>query len=179
MAGAEGCCFDSVRDDTAVRPLRDRALLRVLVTGTAYALIHQQTVTILPLALPRQGLPPADAGLVFTATAATTVLAQPLIRLPWTARLTTPAALALAHVLLAAGLTGYALAHTLPPLLVAAAAGSLGDLLIMGRVYALVTDGSRAWSQRATPTGTFASRSPCTIVVGAVIVPSGSGSARW
>ncbi|MFI1585466.1 MFS transporter [Embleya sp. NPDC020630] len=128
------------RDDTAVRPLRDRALLRVLATGTAYALIHQQTVTILPLALPRQGLPAADAGLVFTATAATTVLAQPLIRLPWTARLTTPAALALAHALLAAGLTGYALAHTLPALLVAAAVGSLGDLLIMGRVYALVTD---------------------------------------
>lgn len=129
------------RDDTAaVRPLRDRALLRVLATGTAYALIHQQTVTILPLALPRQGLPAADAGLVFTATAATTVLAQPLIRLPRTARLTTPAALALAHVLLAVGLIGFALARTLPALLVAATVGSLGDLLIMGRVYALVTD---------------------------------------
>ncbi|GCE02540.1 MFS transporter [Embleya hyalina] len=128
------------REDTAVRPLRDRALLTVLATGTAYALIHQQTVTILPLALPRQGLPAADAGLVFTVTAATTVLAQPLIRLSWTTRLTTPAALALAHVLLAAGLIGFAVAHTLPALLVSAAVGSVGDLLIMGRVYALVTD---------------------------------------
>ncbi|MFJ9822796.1 MFS transporter [Streptomyces sp. NPDC101160] len=128
------------QDRTTVRPLRDRALLSVLATGTAYALINQQTVMTMPLALTRQGLPAADAGLLFTATAATTVLAQPLIRLPWTSRLTTPAALALAHLLLAAGLTGYALARTLPALLTAAAVWSLGDLLVMGRIYALVTD---------------------------------------
>ncbi len=128
------------QDDTAVRPLRDRRLLGVLATGTAYALINQQTVMTLPLALARQGLPAADAGLLFTAAAATTVLAQPLIRLPWTSRLTTPAALALAHLLLAAGLAGYALSRTLPTLLASAAVWSLGDLLVMGRVYALVTD---------------------------------------
>jgi MFS family permease/catechol 2,3-dioxygenase-like lactoylglutathione lyase family enzyme len=127
-------------DDTAVRPLRDRALLSILATGTAYALINQLTVMTLPLALASQGLPAADAGLVFTATAATTVLAQPLVRTPWATRLTTPVALALAHLLLAAGLTGYALAHTLPTLLASAAVGSLGDLLVMGRAYALVTD---------------------------------------
>jgi len=128
------------RGGSAVRPLRDRALLTVLATGTAYALINQQTVMTLPLALARRGLPAADAGLLFTATAATTVLAQPLVRLAWTSRLTTPAALALAHLLLAAGLSGYALARTLPALLASAAVWSLGDLLIMGRVYALVTD---------------------------------------
>ncbi|WP_063771859.1 MFS transporter [Kitasatospora mediocidica] len=128
------------RHDTAVRPLRDRALLSVLATGTGYALINQQTVMTLPLALARQGLPAADAGLLFTATAATTVLAQPLIRLPWTNRLTTPVALALAHLLLAAGLMGYALAPALPALLVSAGVWGLGNLLIMGRLYALVTD---------------------------------------
>ncbi|MGA5818050.1 MFS transporter [Kitasatospora sp. NPDC094028] len=126
--------------EPAVRPLRDRALLAALATGTAYALINQQTVLTLPLALAHQGRPAADAGLLFTATAATTVLAQPLIRLPRTARLTTPAALALAHLLLAAGLTGYALARSLPALLASAAVWSLGDLLVMGRIYALVTD---------------------------------------
>ncbi|MFD4859756.1 MFS transporter [Streptomyces atratus] len=125
------------QDGTAVRPLRDRALL---ATGTAYALINQQTVMTLPLALARQGLPAAYAGLLFTAAAATTVLAQPLVRLPWATRLTTPGALALAHLLLAAGLTGYALARTLPALLASAAMWSLGDLLVMGRIYALVTD---------------------------------------
>ncbi|GAB2713554.1 MFS transporter [Kitasatospora kifunensis] len=126
--------------DSTVRPLRDRALLSVLATGTAYALISQQTVITLPLALTRQNLPAADAGLLFTAAAATTVLAQPLIRLPWVTRLSTPVALALAHLLLAAGLTGYALSRTLPALLASAAVESLGDLLVIGRVYALVTD---------------------------------------
>ncbi|MFF4345266.1 MFS transporter [Kitasatospora sp. NPDC001540] len=42
--------------------------------------------------------------------------------------------------ILATGLTGYALARTLPALLASAAVGSLGDLLAMGRAYALVTD---------------------------------------
>ncbi|WP_406210337.1 MFS transporter [Kitasatospora sp. NBC_01560] len=128
------------RDRPAVRPLRDRALLSILATGTLYALLHQQTVMTLPLALARQGLPAADAGLLFTATAATTVLAQPLVRLPWTNRLRTPVALALAHLLLAAGITGYALAHSLPALLASAVVWGLGDLLVIGRVYALVTD---------------------------------------
>ncbi|HEY3481423.1 MAG TPA: MFS transporter, partial [Streptomyces sp.] len=122
---------------SAVRPLRDRALLTVLAMGTAYALINQQTVMTLPLALQRLGLPAADAGLLFTATAATTVLAQPLVR--WTGRLATPGSLALGHVLLAAGLAGYALSRALPALLVSAVVWSLGDLLIMGRLYALVT----------------------------------------
>jgi MFS family permease len=128
------------RGGTAVRPLRDRALLTVLATGTAYALVNQQTVMTLPLALTRKGLPAADAGLLFTAAAATTVLAQPLIRLSWAGRLTTPVALAVAHLLLAAGLAGYAVSGNLPALLASAAVWSLGDLLIMGRVYALVTD---------------------------------------
>ncbi|WP_369184718.1 MFS transporter [Streptomyces sp. Y1] len=130
----------SERGDAAVRPLHDRALLVALATGTAYALINQQTVLTLPLALVHQGRPAADAGLLFTAAAATNVLAQPLVRLPWTTRLATPVALALAHLLLAVGLTGYALARTLPALLASAAVWSLGDLLVMGRVYALVTD---------------------------------------
>ncbi|MFI7009510.1 MFS transporter [Streptomyces sp. NPDC050145] len=124
---------------TAVRPLRDRALLTVLALGTAYALINQLTVMTLPLSLERQGRAAADAGLLFTAAAATTVLAQPLVRARRLARLSTRAALALAHLLLAAGLTGYALGRSLPALLAAAAVWSLGDLLVMGRVYALVT----------------------------------------
>ncbi|AUG82045.1 MFS transporter [Kitasatospora sp. MMS16-BH015] len=125
---------------TTIRPLRDRALLTVLATGTAYALINQQTAVSLPLALARQGLPAADAGLLFTAAAVTTVLAQPLLRLPRFTRLGTPAALALAHLLLAAGQFGYAAVPSLPGMLAASAVSSLGDLLVLGRVYALVTD---------------------------------------
>jgi MFS family permease len=39
---------------------------------------------------------------------------------------------------MAAGLAGYALAHTLPALAVATVVWSVGDLLIMGRAYAIV-----------------------------------------
>ncbi|MFD8600215.1 MFS transporter [Kitasatospora sp. NPDC059646] len=126
--------------DDAVRPLRDRALLGLLATGTAYALVNQQTVMTLPLALARRGLPAADAGLLFTAAAATTVLAQPLVRTARVNRLPASVALALAHLLLAAGLAGYALAPTLPALLAPTAVWALGDLLVTGRVHALVTD---------------------------------------
>ncbi|WP_370097145.1 MFS transporter [Streptacidiphilus sp. MAP12-20] len=124
----------------ALGPLRDRALLTMLLTGSAYALINQQTVMSLPLTLAEQGRPAADAGLLFTAAAITTVLAQPLIRVPRLSRLTTPAALALGHLLLAAGLLGYAAAHSLPASIGATAVWSLGDLLVMGRAYALVAD---------------------------------------
>jgi MFS family permease len=170
------------RGDTAVRPLRDRTLLTVLATGTAYALINQQTVMTLPLALARQGLPAADAGLLFTATAATTVLAQPLVRLSWTSRLATPAALALAHLLLAAGLTGYALARTLPALLASAVVWSLGDLLVMGRVYALVTDvappggSSRYLAVFGTSWGVAATLAP---VLGTQLLAHAGTTALW
>ncbi|SEM00275.1 MFS transporter [Streptacidiphilus jiangxiensis] len=128
------------RPQQDVRPLRDRALRTLLATGSAYALVNQLTVMTLPLALARQGRPAADAGLLFTAAAAAAVLAQPLVRLPWLTRLTTPVALALAHLLLAAGLLGYAVGRSLPALAVASAVWSVGDLLVMGRAYALVAD---------------------------------------
>jgi MFS family permease len=51
-----------------------------------------------------------------------------------------PAALALGYLLLAAGLAGYAAAHTLTASLVATVVWSLGDLLMLGRAYALVAD---------------------------------------
>ncbi|WP_063774143.1 MFS transporter [Streptacidiphilus rugosus] len=123
-----------------LRPLRDRSLVTMLLTGSAYALVNQQTVMSLPLALAHQGRPAADAGLLFTAAALTTVLAQPLVRLEPARRMSTPAALALGHLLLAAGLLGYAVAGSLPAECGATAVWSLGDLLIMGRAYALVAD---------------------------------------
>ncbi|MFB7673086.1 MFS transporter [Kitasatospora purpeofusca] len=52
----------------------------------------------------------------------------------------TPPALALAHPLFAAGLIGLALTCTLPALIASVAVKSLGNLLVMGRIYALVTD---------------------------------------
>ncbi len=123
-----------------IRPWRDRVLLLMLVFGTLYALVYLQIMMSLPLALERGDMRPSDAGLLFTVSAVTIVAAQPVLRLKRLSALTAPAALALGYLLLAGGLAGYAVAHALPTYLAATVVWSLGDLLVLGRAYALATD---------------------------------------
>ncbi|MFH8487781.1 MFS transporter [Streptomyces longisporoflavus] len=125
---------------SAGSPWRDRALLAMLAFGTAYALVHMQVIMSLPLSLEQRGLRPADAGLLFTTAAVTALAAQPLLRLRRVAALSAPAALATGCLLLAAGLVGYAMAPDLPAYALATVVCGLGDLLIMGRVLAVVAD---------------------------------------
>ncbi|MEU8778288.1 MFS transporter [Streptomyces sp. NPDC048606] len=127
-------------DAGPVRPWRDRALWAMFLSGTVFALVAMQIVMALPLTLDRRGLAPADAGLLFTASALTIVAAQPALRLRRVAALGTPAALALGHALIAIGLAGYAAARTLPVFVIATAVWSLGDVLVMGRVLGVVAD---------------------------------------
>ncbi|MQY13365.1 Multidrug resistance protein MdtH [Streptomyces sp. RB5] len=131
-------------EDTAsrpdARPWRDRRLLLLLAFGTAFALIYLQVLTVLPLALGERGREPADAGLLFTASAVALIAAQPLLRLPRVAALSAPAALTAGHVLMAAALAGYATPAPLPVLLTSAALWGVGQLLVMGRAFALVAD---------------------------------------
>ena len=128
---------ESPADAAGIRPWRDRRLLVLLGFGTLYALVYLVVMTGLPLSLARRGLPPADAGVLFTAAAATVVATQPLLRLKRLAELSAPAALALGYLLLAGGLAGYAVAHSLAAALAATAVWSLGDLLLLGHAYAL------------------------------------------
>ncbi|MFI9106113.1 MFS transporter [Streptomyces fildesensis] len=123
-----------------IKPWRDRVLLLMLASGTVYALVYLQVMMSLPLSLARRGMRPGDAGVLFTVSAVTIVAAQPLLRLRRLSALSAPAALALGYVLLAAGLAGYAAAHTVTASLVATVVWSLGDLVILGRSYALVAD---------------------------------------
>lgn len=121
-------------------PWRDRALWAMFTSGTAFALISMQIVMGLPLTLDRRGYEAADAGLLFTASAVTVVAAQPALRLRRLTALAAPAALALGYVLLAIGLTGYAIAHTLPAFVIATAVWSLGEVIILGRAISVVAD---------------------------------------
>ncbi|MEU9145528.1 MFS transporter [Streptomyces sp. NPDC048349] len=123
-----------------VRPWRDRALVAMFASGTVFALVSMQITMALPLTLARRGLEPADAGLLFTASAVTVIAAQPALRLRRLAALCDAAALTLGHVLLAIGLAGYAVARTLPEFLMATAVWSLGDVLVLGRVFSVVAD---------------------------------------
>ncbi|MCZ4096767.1 MFS transporter [Streptomyces sp. H39-C1] len=123
-----------------IKPWRDRVLLLMLASGTVYALVYLQVMMALPLSLARRGMRPADAGVLFTVSAVTIVAAQPLLRVQRLSALSAPAALALGYVLLAVGLAGYAVAHALTASLAATVVWSLGDLVILGRSYALVAD---------------------------------------
>ncbi|MGW8375014.1 MFS transporter [Streptomyces sp. ODS28] len=128
--------------DTApgASPWRDRALLAMLAFGTAYAVVHMQITMSLPLSMERRGLQASDAGLLFTALALTTVGAQPLLRVPRVAALPAPASLGAGCALLAVGLSGYAAATGLPGYVAATVVCGLGDVLIMGRAFAMVAD---------------------------------------
>ncbi|WP_171166353.1 MFS transporter [Streptomyces sp. I05A-00742] len=121
-----------------VRPWRDRALWAMFTSGTVFALVSTQIVMALPLTLARRGLEPADAGLLFSASAVTVVAAQPALRLRRLAALSDSAALALGYTLLALGLAGYATASTLPVLLMTTVLWSLGDVLVLGRILGVV-----------------------------------------
>lgn len=121
-----------------VTPWRDPALQLLLATGTLFAVIYLQIMITLPLAMDHQGLQPADAGLLFTASALTICAGQPLMRRSPLKTLSEPVAFVVGYLLLASGLGGYALAHDLAAYLAATVVWSVGDLLLVGRVYAVV-----------------------------------------
>jgi MFS family permease len=120
-------------------PWRDSGLVGLWFAGTLGALVYL-AMTCLPLAMASRGLEPADAGLLGTVSALTIIAGQPLLRLRLLSQLSTPAALVAAYLLLAAGLAGNATAHTLPAFAIWTVCWSAGDLLLMGRAYALVAD---------------------------------------
>jgi predicted MFS family arabinose efflux permease len=121
------------------RPWRDPRLLLLLGLGTGFAAVYLQVTITLPLTVAERGLPVAVVGLLLTVAAATVVLAEPLLALPRWRRLDDPSAMALGFVVLAAGLTLTGAATGLAAYVVATIVWSVGDVLLMGRAYALVS----------------------------------------
>jgi MFS family permease len=123
-------------------PWRDRALLAMTAAGSVYALVYMLMLMALPLSLAASGLNPASAGVLMAAATVALVVARPLLRTRLFADLPAPAAFAAGYALMAAGLTGYALAppHALPALLAPTVAWSLGNLLLSGRAFAVVSE---------------------------------------
>ncbi|MGA8845638.1 MAG: MFS transporter [Nocardioides sp.] len=119
-------------------PWRDRRLLAMLAAGTGFALVYMTIVIALPLAMSARGLAPERAGLVLAVCAVTVVAAQPVLR----CRLLVGdgfRALAIGYVVLAAGLVAAAAASSVLTLLVAAVVWSVGDLLLMGHAWTIVS----------------------------------------
>lgn len=137
-ADHRGAAVGIDREAVRLAPWRDPALLRMLAAGTLFAVVYLQIMITLPLTLGARGLRPTDAGILFTASALTITAGQPLMRWQRLSALPAPIALAAGYLLLALGLSGYALAHTLPAFLASTVVWSAGDLLLVGRAYAVV-----------------------------------------
>jgi dipeptide/tripeptide permease len=123
----------------AASPWRDPALLAMTAAGTVFALVYMLILIGLPLSLSAAGLNPASAGLVMATATLTLVLFRPVLRMPMLARLSGPVACGTGFVLMAAGLAGYATAHSLAALLAPTTIWSAGNLLLSGRAFAVVT----------------------------------------
>jgi MFS family permease len=119
---------------------RDPALLAMTAAGTMYALVYMVMLVGLPLSLAADGANPAGAGLVMAAATLALVLARPALRTRPVASLSGGRAFAIGYGLMGLGLAGYAAAHTVAALLWPAAAWSVGNMLLMGRAFAVVTD---------------------------------------
>ncbi|HEU4947760.1 MAG TPA: MFS transporter [Kribbella sp.] len=117
---------------------RDRRLLLMLATGTGFAAIYMQVVLGLPLTMLDRDLPASGIGIVLTTSAVTLVAAQPLLRYRGLRRLDDFQALAVGYLLLTVGLLAIGFADTVPLFVVATVVWSVGDLLLLGRLYSIV-----------------------------------------
>ncbi len=123
----------------AVSPWRDPALLAMTTAGTVFALVYMLILVALPLSLSARGLDPASAGLMMATATLTLVVIRPVLRVQLLARLSARAACGTGFALMAAGLAGYATAHSLAALLAPTAIWSVGNLLLSGHAFTIVT----------------------------------------
>lgn len=121
-------------------PWRDRTLLLVTAGGTVFASIYMLIIVALPLSLTAYGQNPASAGLLMAASTLTLVVARPAMRVRRIADVPTGTIFVAGYALMGLGLTGFALAHTLAAMLGPTALVSVGELLLMGRALALVSE---------------------------------------
>ncbi len=176
-----GAPLTSGDDGAPSSPWRDRRLLAMLASGTGFALVYLTVVVTLPLAVAARGVPAERAGLVLTASAVTVVAAQPVLR--WRVLAGDGfRALGVGYVVLAAGLAGTALATTSTGFVVAAVVWSVGDLLLMGHAWTIVSRLAPADSRGAylaaygLSWGVAATVAP---VLGTLLVAHGGPSALW
>ena len=120
------------------RPWRDPRLLAMLAAGTCFATLYLQIQVGLPLTLVERGLPAAQFGLLMTVSSVTVVLAQPLLA----SRLVPGnpfGTMLVGYLVLGAGLAGTAWAPGLPAFLATTAVCSVGDALLLGLPFAIVS----------------------------------------
>ena len=119
---------------------RDRRLLLLLITGTALATLYMQLILGLPLTLIERKLPAPSIGIIVTISALTLIAGQRLLRAGRLRALDDFQAMAIGYLLLGVGLLANGFVHNLAGFLAAAVVWSLGDLLLLGRYYTIVSN---------------------------------------
>jgi MFS family permease len=122
----------------APSPWRDPLLLAMLAAGTGFAVLYLQLNVALPLTLAARGMDPSWLGLVFAISGLTIVVGQPLLTLGPVARLSHFRAMSFGFVLLGLGFALNGQVTSFPGFVVATILWSIGDLVLLGRAYALV-----------------------------------------
>lgn len=117
---------------------RDRRLLLMLATGTVFATLYLQITLGLPLTLLERNLPSSSIGIVLTASALTLIAGQPLLRTRRLRALNNFHTMTIGYLLLGTGLLANGFATNLTAFLATTVVWSLGDLLLLGRTYAVV-----------------------------------------
>lgn len=119
---------------------RDRRLLLMLAAGTGFAILYLQITMALPLTLPARGLHAAQAGILFTVSAVTIVAGQPLLRWRRLRDRSSFESMTIGYAVLAVGLAGTGLATTLPGFVAATVIWSIGDLLLLGHSWSIISE---------------------------------------
>lgn len=122
------------------RPWRDRRLLALFTLGIVFASLYLQLNVTLPLTLEERGIPASRLGLLLALAAVTIFLGQPLLTRGWVARADAFRAMSVGYLILGIGLLANGLASTLWQFALATLLWSIGDLILLGRVYSLVAD---------------------------------------
>ena len=141
------------RETVTASPWRDPRLLAMLAAGTCFATLYLQIRVGLPLTMVERGLPAAQFGLLMTVSSVTVVLAQPLLA----SRLVPGnpfGAMRVGYLVLGAGLAGTGWASGLAGFLATTVVWSLGDVLLLGLPFAIVSglapEGPAAATSRRT-----------------------------
>lgn len=142
-AGVVAACLPGAQkaraaDGVRVNAWSDRRLLSLLALGTVFGVVYLQVTIALPLTLDQRGQSASLIGVLLTLSAATMVVLQPLVARPWVRQLDDFRAMALGYFILAAGLVLNGFVTTVVGFLVATVIWSIGDLILLGRVYTVV-----------------------------------------
>ncbi len=118
---------------------KDRRLLVALGWGTVFAVVYLQLFTALPLTLTARGFDPSTMGVLLTVSATTMIAGQAVLTRTRLRDLDDVTALTLGSLVLACGLLATGYATTLIGFAVASIIWSVGELVLVGRAYTVVT----------------------------------------